>query len=195
MANPGSDRSSRLAVTFDLAHGQVRLGEGDTARAVLVPAAVWARLVVAAGPEAARAAGRVFGETLGDRLAASLGTGTFVDGTIDAAVHALAEELAVVGLGALSLERWGQALVLVIESAPSSDAQPAMDDFVAAVLEGTLSRAARRDVHVRRLARDGAVLRTIVGSAAALGRLGKWLDEGVPWGDALTRLHAREASA
>ena len=191
MANPGSDRSSRLAVTFDLVHGQVRLGDGDTATAVLVPTSVWASLVIAAGPEAARAAGRAFGESLGARILSKLGVGAFGDGSVEDAVYALAEELALVGLGALSLERWGRALVLVVESSSSSDAQPVLDDFVVAVLEGTLVQASRRDVHVRRIARDGAALRTLIGSASTTARVGKWLDDGVPWGDAITRLHTR----
>ena len=66
------------SVTFDLAHGLVRL-EGAP-EGLLVPADALAALVAAVGAEAAAAFGRSLGEAMGQRVAGRLAEGDGVRG-------------------------------------------------------------------------------------------------------------------
>ncbi len=182
---------ARSAVTFDLSRGHVRLSQGDSGRAVVVPAPALVALAKAAGPAATTALGNAIGLELGGRLRTRLAG---IDGirarTVEVMATELATELAVVGLGTLSLERWGRALVLVVDDAPDES-----DELLAAVLGTTLAEASGSPLGARKLAREGRTLRLLVAGAPALARLETCLAEGVSWGDALTRLHAPEATA
>src|SRR5262249_55758598 len=105
------------AVTFDLSHGLVHL-EGAPSR-LLVPAEALGALAAAAGAEATRAFGRTLGEALGRRAGGRLAEGGGLRGaSADAVIEHLGGELALAGLGSLSLERWGRALVLVVDQSP-----------------------------------------------------------------------------
>ena len=92
---------------------------------------------------------------------------------------------ALAGLGSLSLERWGRALLLVVDASPLADSA-----VLGYVLGAALSSATGRDVSVARLAKDGARSRYLVASASSVERASKWIAEGVSWGDVLVRLHA-----
>jgi hypothetical protein len=188
----------KKAVTFDLPNGQVRLTAGpsslvaedshrgiDNGRAVIVPAAALGALAATAGEAAARELGRSIGRALGARVHDRLDVH---GGSLDAVVSELATELAIVGLGTLSLERWGRALVVCISDAPLSGV--AGDALLAAAVEGMLASASGRTVCTTPLARDGQHLRVLVGNVASIERVIGWLAEGVAWGDAITRLHA-----
>jgi hypothetical protein len=168
-------------VTFDLEKGRVHLADArdDSARMVVVPAQALARLVAAAKDEGA-AVGRALGEAIGARI----GPSQDADASVDHALASIAEELGLLGLGAVSLERWGRALIVVLD-----DAADLGDDFLAAVIEGTLHKATSRDVHARSLGRNGSKLRVFVGRAATAEKLAGLLGEGIGWGDALVRLH------
>lgn len=181
------------AVTFDLPNGQVRLASGhpeaDNGRAVIVPAAALAALAAAAGDGPAHALGRAIGESLGARVKARLDVS---GGSLDAVLGELATELALVGLGTLSIERWGRALVLCVSDAPFATASG--DALLAAALSAMVSAASGREVHTTPLARDGRDLRVLVGNGASVERVQGWLTAGVAWGEAITRLHAPAAS-
>lgn len=172
------------AVTFDLAHGLVHL-EGAPSR-LLVPAEALSALAAAAGDDAARAFGKALGAPLGSRVAYRLvgaeGTRT---ASVEAVVDHLGGELALAGLGSLSLERWGRALLLVVDASPLADSA-----VLGYALAAALSSATGRDVSVARLAKDGARSRYLVASASSADRAAKWIAEGVSWGDVLVRLHA-----
>jgi hypothetical protein len=174
-------------VTFDLEKGRVHLADArdDSARMVVVPAQALARLIAAAKDEGV-SVGRALGEAIGGRI----GPKEDANASVDHALASLAEELALLGLGAVSLERWGRALLVVVD-----DAAELGDDFLAAVIEGTLSKATSRQVHARALGRSGHRLRIFVGRAATVEKLGKMLGDGVGWGDAIVRLHEGEARA
>lgn len=175
------------AVTFDLAHGLVHL-EGAPSR-VLVPADALLSLARSAGPEAAAAFGRSLGEAMGRRLAARV---TAAAASVDVVVEHLAGEMALAGLGALTLERWGRALVIVIEASPlGAEGDVILESAIAAVLK----ECTGRPVHALRIGRDGARARFFVGGSASVDKLRAWLSEGTSWGDALVRLHAPAESA
>ncbi len=177
------------AVTFDLAHGQVRLSQGaDSGRSALVPVSVLRALVGAAGDEAAASAGRTLGKSLGGRVAAR---GDARAAEIGGVVHAFAVEIALAGLGTLSLERWGRAMVLRLEETPLAGASA--DAFLAGVLEALVSTAVHREVRAVPLGRDGAIARFLLANAATAARATSLVAGGTPWGDVLVRLHARES--
>ena len=173
---------SPARVTFDLERGRVQLGSEDSARVVVVPTAALARLLAAAAGEGV-AVGRALGEAIGARIGPSYERET----SIERGLTSIAEELALLGLGALSLERWGRALIVVVDEAAEIG-----DEFLAAVIEGTLHKATSRDVRARALGRTDGRLRVFVGRPRAVERLSALLAQGVGWGDAVVRLHEPE---
>jgi hypothetical protein len=180
------------AVRFDLSRGQVRLDGRDDH--VLVPSAALLELCREAGDEVQRGFGRRLGTEIGRRVAARLGAGPgAVEGaTIAAVVEHLGGDLALAGLGSLSLERWGRALVLRIDGSPfGADG----DALLGAVLQGAIQRAMSRDAAVLRLDRDADRARFLVTSHAAAARARAWLGEGKAWGEVLTSLQAAGGEA
>src|SRR5260370_41021410 len=117
MAAPTFD--SARAVRFDLARGSVQAGSQDE-RLLLVPAAALSNLVAAAPPEAAETLARSLGTSIGTR--ASMRIGDVAGASVDAFVTQLAGEAALAGIGVLSIQRWGRALVVLIERSPLTSA-------------------------------------------------------------------------
>lgn len=169
------------AITFDLEKGLVHL-EGAPAR-VLVPAGALGALCAAAGLDATAAFGRELGATMGRRVAGRLAV---LAAPAEALVEHLGGELALAGLGTLGIERWGRALVIVLEACPLG---PEADRLLEAVLEGALSAASGREARALRIDRDGARVRFLIASGAAVERVRAWLSGGASWGDALVKLH------
>lgn len=183
MSNVPFDPSK--AVTFDLAHGLVRLDEA--APRALVPAEALVALAAAAGPEATRAFAKALGEPLGARVARRLGGAQGAQGSsVDDVVEHLGGELALAGLGSLGLERWGKALVLLVDQSPLSGSG---DVLLAEVVASALSATTGRALQVIPLMREGARVRLLVSSEAAATKASTWLREGASWGDVLARLH------
>jgi hypothetical protein len=112
--------------------------------------------------------------------------------TIEIVVDHLGGEVALVGLGSLALERWGKALVLVVDQSPLG--APG-DLLVAAVLEAALEEASGRTLRTSAIDREGTRARFLVASSSAITKVHGWLREGVTWGDALARLHAPAAAS
>lgn len=179
----------KKAVTFDLPNGQVRLTQGsDNDRAVIVPAAALSAVAAAAGETASRELGRTLGRTLGARIRER--TGNVREAKLDDVLLELATELAIVGFGNLTAERWGRALVVVIDGAPLDN-----DALLAALVEGMLAAASGRELRTTPLAREGSRLRVLVGNVASIERVVAWIAEGTSWGDAITRLHTPRTEA
>lgn len=171
------------AVTFDLTHGLVHV-EGAPSR-VLVPAEALAALARAAGPEARDAFAEAIGSSLGKRVASRL---THVrTASADAVVEHLNGELALAGLGVLGLERWGRALVLVVDQSPLGAGG---DALLASVLAWALRAATGAMIAVAPIDRDATRARFFVGSPRGVSTIEAMLADGVRWGDALVRLHA-----
>jgi hypothetical protein len=194
MPEPRFDPSK--AVTFDLGSGLVHV-EGAPSR-LLVPAEALGAICAAAGPEATTAFGRSIGVPMGRRLASRFAArnaegGTGVRGaSIESVVDHLGGELAILGLGALGLERWGHALVLVVDHSPL---EASGDSLFEAVLAGSLEAATGRPVRVLTLGRDGARARFLVTGDAAMAKARAWLAQGMSWGEVIARLHGRSDAA
>lgn len=184
MAQPPFDPSK--AVTFDLAHGRVQFD--DVPACVLVPASALIELARSAGREGRAVLSRALGEPLGRRVARRLGENDGALGaSVDAVVDHLGGELALLGLGSLSLERWGRALLFVFDHSPF-DAEG--DELLASVLDAALEAATGRPVRSVPLMRDGTRVRLLATNERASERVRAWLGEGLGWGEVLARLHA-----
>lgn len=172
------------AVKFDLGRGVVQL-DGSADR-VLVPVDALLSLCRGAGEEATRDFGRTIGNEIGRRAAGRLGA--VADASLEEVLEHVGGDMALAGIGSLGIERWGRALVMTVSDSPLGAAG---DPLLAAVLEGAIQRALGRDASVVPLARDGQWARLLVVGSKAATRVRGWLAEGVAWGDALARLHAR----
>jgi hypothetical protein len=172
--------SASKSVRFDLAHGAVRAGESDD-RLLLVPLAALVDLANAAPPGAVEALGRALGTAIGRRAGARIGDAT--GSSLEDFVTQLAGEAALAGVGVLSLERWGRALVVVLEDSPLPGA------LVGPLVRAALEAASGRNVASVLLSQDTHVARVLVSSDRAVGRVREWMASGVPWGDAIAKLH------
>ncbi|AKT36322.1 hypothetical protein [Chondromyces crocatus] len=197
------------AVMFDLENGLVHL-EGAPSR-VLTPAAALGALCNAAGAEATTAFGREMGMAMGRRLAerlsvaagprpssspvaatsagpsaGSAATRSVRATSLESLVEHLGGELALAGLGTLAVERWGQALVMVLDQCPL-DARA--DRLLEAVFEGALEAAAGRTARALRLDRDPSPARFLIANGNAVAQVRSWLASGMSWEEALAKLH------
>jgi hypothetical protein len=171
------------SVTFDLSHGLVHL-DGAPLRLV-VPANALGELCAAAGTEATARFGRAMGETLGQRAAPRLDSGVRT-ASVEAVLEHLGGELSLAGLGSLGLERWGRALVLVIDHSPIEGAG---DSLLEAVLAAALEAMSGQSVRAMLLGREGGRARFLVAGGAGAEKVRAWLADGLSWGEALVRLH------
>jgi hypothetical protein len=174
-----SSFDSKRAVRFDLPHGQVHAGT-DAERVLLVPTGAIDDIALSAPPEAVEALGRALGTSIGRRAAARMGDAQAA--SIEDFVTQLAGEVAVSGVGVLSIERWGKALVVVVEGSPLSGS--ILSPLVAAAIEA----ASGRGVACTVLARDAHMARLLVGGPSGVERVREWVASGVAWADALARL-------
>jgi hypothetical protein len=183
MANPPFDASK--AVTFDLARGQIQKEEEPR---VLVSANAVLALCQAAGTDATAAFARTAGDSIGDAIARRFDrAGANAKGaSIEAIVEHLSGELAIAGFGALSIERWGRALVLVIDRALGGSEG---DRLLAPLLASAVSKAAKVEARCVRLSRDGDRARFLVTGPKGAEKVRDWLLAGLSWGEALVRLH------
>jgi hypothetical protein len=174
------------AVRFDLPQGSVHAG-GDGERVLLVPSGAIDDIALSAPPEAVEALGRALGAAIGRRAAARLGDGGVAQASIEAFVTQLAGEAALTGVGVVSLERWGRALVIVVEGSPLTGTL--LGPMIAAAVEA----ASGRGVATTLLSRDEHVARLFVGSASGAARVRDAIASGVAWADALARLQGGHA--
>jgi hypothetical protein len=175
---------STNAVRFELRRGAVFASKGDE-RLLLVPAGALAELVRSAQPEAAAALGRALGTAIGRRAIARIEQPTTA--SVEQFVTQLAGECALGGVGSLTIERWGRAMVLLLEGSPLDER------LLSPLLSAALEAATGRPSPTLLLGRDGEVVRVLVASEAAVERARDWLAGGTAWGDVLTKLHARPA--
>ena len=170
------------AVRFDLPRGSVH-GAGEE-RGVLLPASVFAELFLAAGPEVAVSIAFQMGQSMGKRVAQRLGGRDGVwEATLEGVVTALAAEISLAGLGALSLERWGKAMLFVIHNGPVIEAK-----FFAALFEGAVASSTGSPAKCAVVASDPGGMRILVASATGIDRVRGWISQGTTWGEALARL-------
>lgn len=168
------------AVQFDLSHGAVRAGS-EREPVLLVPCSALNELALSA-PAEAEVLGRALGAAIGKRAASRLSDSSAA--SVESFVTQLAGEGAVAGVGVLSVERWGHALVIVIEE--SLLAGSLLAPLVGSALEAALGKR----VWVGLLSRDARVARVLVASEGAVARALAAVAAGTPWGDVLAQLHA-----
>jgi hypothetical protein len=178
MAVPSFDPTH--AVRFDLPHGSIRAGGDGGERVLLVPTSALDDLVLSAPPEAVEALGRALGAAIGRRAAARMDPKT---APVDVFVTQLAGEVALTGIGTLSVERWGRALVVVVEDSPLGGT------LLAPIVAAAVSTASGRHLACALLSRDERAARVLVGSDAGVARVRAWIASGMPWGEALVKLH------
>jgi hypothetical protein len=181
MASPTFD--PKHAVVFDLARGATH--DASKGRLLLVPAAAVNDLV--RGNEAsAKRLGQSIGKTCGARVATRLGGGDSVRrASIEAVVTELAGELSIAGVGLVSLERWGKALVVAVENTSVDD-----DALLAGIVDGAMSAAVGKTVSGVVLSRQGGAARILIASEATCKRVRELLVGGTAWGEILGRLSA-----
>jgi len=199
----GSSFDPSGSVAFDVGTGRIALSDGDPY--VIVPAAALAAL--AAGQTDARGLGRAIGvkaaARVGRRLGGEAGSGRLDrSGTMppagaigdrlrqasaEALVELLGGEIALLGLGNLRLERWGGAMVFVLDPC-AMDARA--DDLVLGVIEGALSIATDREVSAAVVDRSPRAARILVGNPRAIAFAVERAQSGVFFTDIIRDLHA-----
>ena len=172
------------SIQFDLGRGSVRSGREEDC-VVLVPAKALAHIVAAAPPAAVDALARALGDAIGRRARARLDDAATA--SVEAVVTQLAGEAALAGIGSLSVERWGRAVVVRIDGTPMP--APLLAPLVASALEATFGR----QIWCVLLSGGGDDARVLVASEGGVERVRAWLASGVPWGDALSRLQGGAA--
>lgn len=166
------------AVRFDLGTGSTSDSRG--ARLVLVPSSA---LEALGGPALAQL-GEHIGRACGARLAARLGgDGGVRAADVEVVITHLAGELAIAGVGAAHIERWGRALVAVVVNSSVDD-----DSFVGAVLAGALSACSGREVTSAALGREGGKARFFIGSAATSERVRALVGQGMGYAEVVATL-------
>lgn len=167
---------------FDLANGKVRGKTG--ARVIVLSDDVLGPLVAAASAQGDLTPVRTLGSLLGQEVLASLGRDAMPLGS-DVVLSHVSAVFAMHGFGALSFQRWGDALILDIKDGPVLDAAWL---GLAALLGGMLSVTTGLEVacvpvepgrflvcdpsiagDVWNAAQSGASLGAIIGSLAARG--------------------------
>lgn len=178
MATPGPAFDPNGAVRFDLKSGAASDTRGT--RFVLVPSAALEALERTT-PGALAHLGAEVGRSCGARVAARLGGGDAVSASsLETVVSHLAGELAIAGLGALQLERWGRAMVLVV-----SNPSVASDGFVGAALSGALVAATGREVTSAPLGREGTTARYFIGTQQTAVKIRALASQGRSWSEIL----------
>jgi hypothetical protein len=178
------------ALKFDLARGRVSLNqenERNSAQIVLPAAALsglWRSLSVAQLKDF----GHTTGAVLGARAATRLGPGLHSLEPRDVVEH-LGGELALSGLGSLTLESWGQALVFAVVGCPLSDDPDTDGVWLAALLEGALVRLFSRELEVVPLKATGSTVRLVLCNRSAGAQVRGWLASGSSFGDIIERLN------
>ena len=187
------------SVSFDLARGQVELRDGDPQ--VLVPAAALSALFEGEGP---RAFGRAVGVGAVGRVAARFAANARTAGrglnvrelmrsaSLEMVVELLGGELATMGLGSLRVERWGQALLFVLDPCTLDERA---DKMLCGLVEGALESVAARPASAIVVDRADSSTRILVASATAVARAKQILAKGSSFVEVITELHGENQGA
>lgn len=136
---------------FDLAGGAVRTRDGE--RVLVLSDSVVAPLVAAAVGNGDLTSVRKLGRQLGESARAALGDAT--KRPAEDVLGCAASLLAMFGWGRLQVDRWGDALVAVLDAVPDLDREHL---GVAALLGGLFSSLAAREVACVPVSSDGIFL-------------------------------------
>lgn len=177
----------QCAVTFDLGSGSVSLR--DSSRQLLVPLAPLGDLLQAAGSDATRSFARAIGSDMATRISKRIAQHSIACESVTASafIDQVRGEFAVLGLGTVHAETWGQALMFVANHSGFSA------DFVAAVLQGLVQSFSSKTVTCPLVFRDGDTSRVLVVAPDTETQVNHWINEGVSWHDIIARLHIASA--
>lgn len=203
MANDARLFDPARSVSFDLARGQVELRDGDPQ--LLVPAAALSALFGGEGDP--RGFGRAVGVGAVGRVAArfaasarpGLGVGRGPNvrelmraASLETIVELLGGELATMGLGSLRVERWGQALLFVLDPCTLDERA---DEMLCGLVEGALESVAARPASAIVIDRADSSARILVASADAVSRAKLILARGSSFVEVITALHGDSQGA
>jgi len=159
MAGPAFDANG--AVRFDLRNGSASDARG--ARLLVVPAAAIEALDAASREKL----GSEIGKACGARVAARLGgDGGVRNAQLEVVVSHLAGELAIAGVGAVHLERWGRAMVAIVTNPGAGD-----EGFLAGAVGAAIGSASGRDLAAASLGKQGNTVRFFLGSRATCDKV------------------------
>lgn len=178
---PGPAFDPKGAVRFDMTNGAASDARGT--KFVLVPTSALEALDRTT-PGALAHIGAEVGRACGARIVAKLGGESEVRAaTLDVVVTHLAGELAIAGLGSVTLEKWGKALVVVLTN-PTVNS----DGFCAAALAGAVSMAVGREVFMVPIGREGNVVRYYIGTQQTMIRCRSLVSSGKTWMEIIQQL-------
>jgi len=169
---------------FDLARGAVSTRHGE--RVLVLSSEVVSTLVASAAKHGDLTAVRALGKRIGEQAASSLGSDVRGATPERVATHA-AGVLSLLGWGALSLERWGDALVIVLEGAPDLDPGKL---GLASLLGGMLTTLSGRDIACVPVASG----RFVVVDPSVAEQVFSWAKEGADLAQIVAKLGAEGQS-
>jgi hypothetical protein len=178
--DPAVDPAVALCVDLSAGHLQ-RQGLG---RVLALPLRLLHRLLTIE-PERGQGWGTEWGELIGAAVWPQLGGATEAP-SVQGVTDVLAAEFALAGLGQLTLEQWGRALVVVVRGSELGEQQA---PFLSGVLQGALRRGFARPVCVVTLESTVSAVRLLVCGAAAAEQVRRGIGAGLPWHELLVRLH------
>lgn len=169
------------SLKFDLGRGRVMVD--NTSVRLVLPADALKKLCESAGEGAVHDFGFAVGTEIGRRVANRLPAIQLA--SIEDVVEHLGGEMALMGVGSLSIERWGRALVFVVTGDPFGASGEVL---MASLLQGAMQRALSRDVLPLFLNRDGEQARFLATTPQVAGKVQAWMGSGLKWGEALAQL-------
>lgn len=172
------------AIICDLSRGQLRDDEGQPR--VNLPYFLLQRLCEHAGGEATSEFGSALGAEIGRRIRDRLGARADQADVAAWAEH-LGGHVALMGLGDLSLERWGRALVVRVTGAPAGSAA-----LLSGVVTGALQRGLGRSVELAAFEHEEG-LALLVLSPETARRVRALQEAGESLGRVVEQLHGRSA--
>ncbi|MBL8743829.1 MAG: hypothetical protein JNK04_22125 [Myxococcales bacterium] len=106
--------------------------------------------------------------------------------SLETVVELLGGELATMGLGSLRVERWGQALLFVLDPCTLDERA---DEMLCGIVEGALESVAARPASAIVIDRAEGSARILVASAGAVERAKEILAKGSSFVEVITALH------
>lgn len=172
----------KAQLRFDVAAGAAL--DASNQRLLVVPCSALDELLKASGRKASSQFGGAVGRACGVRVATRLGGPAGVrKATPEILLSHLAGELGVLGLGQMSIERWGRAMLFVVANCSVAD-----DAFLTNLLEGALVAASGREARCLSLARTAGTVRVLVAGEKGVERARALLASGSTWSEVVTKL-------
>jgi hypothetical protein len=171
------------SISFDLGRGEVRLTSGE--QHILLSPSVVSTLLERS--PFAREIGRSSGEAIAERARnrARSADETLRGVHLAKVVDLVGGELALLGIGNLRIERWGKALLFVLDPCPL-DARA--DSFLAGLIEGAVYVAGGREVGAVVVDRGEDLVRLFVGTKATVTAAEAMRNEGALFTEVVSRL-------